>query len=76
MVNANIFEYDWFHEAYTHVAATVVKFVNNATNATITSTIQGSSFTLPYSAAYAAYAAIIVSDSVIKTTMDGVVYTL
>lgn len=73
MVNANIFEYDWFHEAYTHVAATVVKFVNNATNATITSTIQGSSFTLPYSAANAA---IIVSDSVIKTTMDGVVYTL
>ena len=73
MVNANVFEYDWFHQAYTHVAATVVKFVNNATNATITSTIQGSSFTLPYSAAYAA---IIVSDSVITTAMDEEVYTL
>lgn len=67
------FDYQWYHQAYTHVAATVVKFVNNATNVTKTSTIQGGSFDLPPSAAYAA---MIVSDSVITTNIDGISYTL
>ena len=71
----NVFRFDlqWYKETYTHVAATVLKFVNNATNITTTSTIQGTTFKLPRSANYAAQ---IVSDSVITTNIGGTVYTL
>lgn len=71
--NIENFEFMWYHQAYTHVAATVVKFVNNATNVTKTSTIQGGSFELPSSAAGDA---MIVSDSVITTNIGGISYTL
>lgn len=72
-IDIHDFEYTWYDQAYTHVAETIVKYVNNATNATITSTIRGSSFTLPHSAAYAAQ---IVPNSVITTVIGGVEYTL
>lgn len=72
-IHIHDFEYTWYDQAYTHVDATVVKYVNNATNATITSTMRGSRFTLPLSAAPAAY---IVPDSVITTVIGGVAYTL
>lgn len=72
-IDVHNFDYQWHDQAYTHVAATVVKLVNNATNVTKTSTIQGGSFKLPPSAAYAA---MIVSDSVITTSIGGISYTL
>lgn len=72
-IDIHDFEFQWNDQAYTHVAATVVKFVNNATNVTATSTIQGSNFTLPPSAAAGAF---IVSDSVITTNIGGTLYTL
>lgn len=58
---------------FTHIAATVVKFVNNATNVTRTTTIRASDFVLPISAAYAAFQ---VSDVVLTTEMAGINYTL
>lgn len=73
-INVGVFELDWYQQVYTHVAATVVKFVNNATNVTVTSTIQNDNFTLPQSAA--GNAARIVTDSVITTTIGGTLYTL
>lgn len=68
------FDLQWYSEAYTHVAATVLKFVNNATNITTTSTIQGSTFKLPESIDYDLPE--IVSNSVITTNIGGTVYTL
>lgn len=68
------FELDWYQEVYTHVAATVVKFVNNDTNVTTTSTVQGGSFTLPRSAR--GDLALAVFDSVLTTNIGGTLYTL
>lgn len=73
-IDVGFFELDWYQQVFTHVAATVVKFVNNATNVTVTSTIQKDNFTLPESAAYAI--AGIVTDSVITTNIGGTLYTL
>lgn len=72
-IDVHNFEYQWYDKAYTHVAATVVKFVNNVTNVTSTSTIQGDVFTIPASAAGDA---LTVSDSVITTIIGGTLYTL
>ncbi len=66
------YNFDWHSEAYTHVAARVVKFVNNATNVTRTSTILGSDFVLPTPLANVD----MVSDLVITTELNGVNYTL
>lgn len=51
----------------------MVKFVNNSTNVTRTSTIHASDFVLPEKARIAA---IQVSETVIKTDIGGVDYTL
>lgn len=72
-IDINVFEFQWYSQAYTHVAATIAKFVNNATNVTVTSTIQGSSFELPLSAGGNAQ---IVPNSVITKIIGGVAYTL
>jgi hypothetical protein len=72
-VDVGNFQFNWYSEIFTHTAATIVKFVNNATNVTRTSTIRASDFVLPSAARYAAYS---VSDLVITTDMGGVIYTL
>ncbi|MCJ1466315.1 hypothetical protein MMC07_004934 [Pseudocyphellaria aurata] len=73
-IDVHNFGFEWHDQAYTHVAATIVKFVNNATNVTITSTVQGDVYTLPAGAV--AGAALVVSDSVITTVIGGTLYTL
>jgi hypothetical protein len=67
-----MYQYNWHSEAYTHVAARVVKFVNNATNVTRTSTILGTDFVLPTALSNVE----LVSDLVITTELNGVNYTL
>ena len=73
-IDVHNFDLQWYPQVYTHVAATIVKFVNNATNVTKTSTISGRNFTLPSSAA--GDDASVVFDSVITTHIGGTLYTL
>lgn len=68
-----LFEFLWYSEVYTHTAATVVKFVNNSTNVTRTSTIYGTDFVLPESAGYAAN---LVPGRVITTEIGDMNHTL
>lgn len=67
------FEIHWFSQAYTHVAETVKVIIDKGTNLTEFSTVPGSTFVLPESAAADAWT---VSGSVITTTLRENTYTL
>lgn len=67
------FEISWFSQAYTHVAETVKVIIDKGTNLTEFSTVPGSTFVLPHSAAANA---LTVSGSVITTTRGENTYTL
>ena len=67
------FEFLWHSEIITHIAATVVTIVNNATNATRISTIHASDFVFPKDALNGAR---VVSNLTVTTDIGGVDYTL
>ncbi len=73
LVEETHFEFLFWDDVYTHIAATIVKTVNNATNVTRTSTVYGTDFDLPLTNEIDA---VTVPSLVITTNIAAIDYTL